>query len=97
MSALDPLETLYDAPRALTSRCRRRSHRSMARSRSPCNPGRPCVIGNFVTTLDGVVSLNVPANPVAARSVGSDQHDRMVMGLLRAVADVVIVGAGTLR
>jgi len=28
---------------------------------------------------------------------GFNQHDHLVMGLLRAIADAVIVGAGTLR
>ena len=28
---------------------------------------------------------------------GFNPHDRMVMGLLRAVADAVVIGAGTLR
>ena len=58
---------------------------------------RPYVISNFVTTLDGVVALNDPAHPSGGDISGSNTHDRMVMGLLRAVADAVIVGAGTLR
>jgi len=58
---------------------------------------RPYVISNFVTTLDGVVSLNVKGHLGGADISGCSAQDRMVMGLLRAVADVVIVGAGTLR
>jgi riboflavin biosynthesis pyrimidine reductase len=54
-------------------------------------------MGNFVTTLDGVASLSDPGLPGGGPISGSNPHDRMVMGLLRAVADVVIVGAGTLR
>jgi riboflavin biosynthesis pyrimidine reductase len=63
----------------------------------PVREGRPCVIGNFVTTLDGVASLSDPGRPGGGQISGSNPHDRMVMGLLRSVADAVIVGAGTLR
>ena len=63
----------------------------------PLHPGRPYVISNFVSTIDGVVSLDAPGKPVGDAISGSNQHDSMVMGLLRAVADLVVVGAGTLR
>jgi len=63
----------------------------------PEHAGRSYVIGNLVETLDGVVSLNVPGKAGGKEISGSNQHDRMVMGLLRAVADVIVVGAGTLR
>jgi riboflavin biosynthesis pyrimidine reductase len=63
----------------------------------PPHRGRPLVLSNFVTTLDGVVSLEAPGHEGGGPISGNDPHDRMVMGLLRAVADVVIVGAGTLR
>src|SRR4051794_871996 len=58
---------------------------------------RGSIIGNFVTTLDGVVSLGVPGQSGGGEISGFNQHDRMLMGLLRAVADAVVVGAGTLR
>lgn len=61
------------------------------------HPGRPYVISNFVSTLDGVVSLDAPGKAVGDVISGSNQQDNMVMGLLRAAADIVIVGAGTLR
>jgi riboflavin biosynthesis pyrimidine reductase len=59
--------------------------------------GRPYLIANFVETLDGVVSLGVPGHSGGGEISGFNPYDRMVMGLLRAVADAVIVGAGTLR
>ncbi len=65
--------------------------------RFPPHQDRPYVIGNFVSTLDGVVSLNVPGQSGGGPISGEFQQDRMVMGLLRAVADAVVVGAGTLR
>lgn len=57
---------------------------------------RPYLFSNFVTTLDGVVSLNVKGHASGGDISGFSVPDRMVMGLLRAIADVVIVGAGTL-
>ncbi|HEY8284855.1 MAG TPA: dihydrofolate reductase family protein [Chloroflexota bacterium] len=65
--------------------------------RLPVPAERPYIAANFVTTLDGVVSLNVPGHSGGGPISGFNQHDRMVMGLLRAVADAVIVGAGTVR
>jgi riboflavin biosynthesis pyrimidine reductase len=56
----------------------------------------PRVLSNFVSSLDGVVAVpSVAASPsVISRK---SEADRFVMGLLRAFADVVLVGAGTLR
>jgi riboflavin biosynthesis pyrimidine reductase len=55
----------------------------------------PCVYANFVQTIDGVVAI-----PDLARSnaviAGESEADRFVMGLLRAFADVVLVGSGTM-
>ena len=62
----------------------------------PPHPGRPYVIGNFVSTLDGAVALGGPRSGGGDIS-GQNPHDQMLVGLLRAVADVVIVAAGTLR
>jgi riboflavin biosynthesis pyrimidine reductase len=58
---------------------------------------RPLVIANFVSTLDGVVSYEIKNNSGGATISGSDLADRFIMGLLRASADAVMVGAGTLR
>jgi riboflavin biosynthesis pyrimidine reductase len=46
--------------------------------------------------MDGVVSLKVKGHEGGGDISGFSIQDRMVMGLLRAVADVVIAGAGTL-
>ena len=62
----------------------------------PPHVGRPYVVGNFVTTLDGVVALGTPYSGGGDIS-GKNRHDQVLMGLLRALADVVIVAAGTLR
>ena len=51
---------------------------------------------NFVTSLDGVVTLG--STPSAGSLIsGRNRADRFLMGLLRACADAVVVGAGTLR
>ena len=55
-----------------------------------------CVYANFVATIDGVVAL--PALRQSNKLIAdASQADRFVMGLLRACADVVLVGSGTLR
>jgi riboflavin biosynthesis pyrimidine reductase len=51
---------------------------------------------NFISSLDGVTSLPAPGGPGRVLR-GTCDADRFVMGLLRALADAVVVGAGTLR
>jgi len=54
------------------------------------------VYSNFVTSIDGVVALG--ATPSAGSVIsGRNPADRFLMGLLRACADAVLIGAGTLR
>jgi riboflavin biosynthesis pyrimidine reductase len=97
MSVLAPLEELFDAttgeelplPCALGS--------LYGPLRTPRHTARPHVIGNFVASLDGVVSLGIPGKAGGGEISGFNRHDRMVMGLLRAAADTVVIGAGTLR
>ena len=97
MNTLTPLESLFEMvpgdalplPPDLTH--------LYGRLAFPLHPDRAHVIGNFVTTLDGVVALKESAHTGGGDISGFNQHDKMVMGILRAVADAVIVGAGTLR
>lgn len=56
----------------------------------------PRVLANFVETIDGVVAMPDLERSNAMVSDESEA-DRFVMALLRAVADVVVVGSGTLR
>lgn len=63
----------------------------------PSPAGRPYVISNFVSTLDGVVSLGLPGKSGGGEISGFNRHDRALMGLLRAASEAVVVGAGTLR
>jgi riboflavin biosynthesis pyrimidine reductase len=92
-----PLESLFDAARGDDLPLPPDLSALYGPLRFPACDGRPYVIGNFVTTLDGVASLSATGLEGGGPISGSNPHDRMVMGLLRAVADAVIVGAGTLR
>ena len=97
MNALVPLEFLFDGERGSELPLPPDLAALYGRLQFPPHPGRPYVIGNFVTTLDGVVTLNEPGHAGGGDISGFNRHDQLVMGLLRAVADAVIVGAGTLR
>jgi riboflavin biosynthesis pyrimidine reductase len=59
--------------------------------------GRPYVIANFVSTLDGVISYQIKGDSGGSAISGSDPADRFIMGLLRASADAIMIGAGTLQ
>jgi riboflavin biosynthesis pyrimidine reductase len=62
----------------------------------PLGLEEPLLYANFVSTLDGVVAIPSIEGSNSLIAAGSD-GDRFVMGLLRAFADVVLVGSGTLR
>jgi riboflavin biosynthesis pyrimidine reductase len=97
MTGLAPLEALYDAAEGRDLPLPPDLAALYGQLRFPSHSGRPHVVGNVVTTLDGVVSLGVPGKAGGGDISGFNPHDRMVMGLLRAVADAVIIGAGTLH
>jgi riboflavin biosynthesis pyrimidine reductase len=97
MSDLRPFETLYDGSGGDELPLPRELSDLYGRLAFPLRSDRPYVIGNFVSTLDGVVALNAPGATGGGEISGFNEHDRMLMGLLRAVADAVVVGAGTLR
>lgn len=95
---LSPLETLFDAdltgkPLAMPPELAM----LYGKLQMPRQSDRSYIISNFVSTLDGVVSLNIPGHSGGSEISGGNQQDRMVMGLLRTAADAVVVGAGTLR
>src|SRR5437016_13100870 len=97
MSDLVPLEFLYEMESGSDLPLPSDLAILYGRLQFPPHPGRSYVIGNFVTTLDGVVTLNEPGHAGGGDISGFNRHDQVVMGLLRAMADAVIVGAGTLR
>jgi riboflavin biosynthesis pyrimidine reductase len=58
---------------------------------------RPVALyANFVQTIDGVVAIPGVESPGSLIS-GKSPADRLVMGILRASAGAVMIGAGTLR
>ncbi len=63
----------------------------------PLRPDRPTIAVNFVATLDGVVALDRVGATGGREISGGFEPDRFLMGLLRATADAVLVGAGTVR
>jgi riboflavin biosynthesis pyrimidine reductase len=97
VTGLSPLETLFEAnqhqelslPATLAS--------LYGPLRLPGPSGKAHVIGNFVTSLDGVVALSLSDQTGGGEISGYNTQDQMVMGILRSIADVIIVGAGTLR
>jgi riboflavin biosynthesis pyrimidine reductase len=88
---LDPLELLYDSPAAAPSELTPPLARLYG---GGLGFAGPTVFANFVASLDGSVAL--PGIPRSNELIsGASDGDRFVMGLLRALADVVVVGSGT--
>lgn len=52
---------------------------------------RPWILANFVSTIDGAAVVEGGSTAI------NDEDDRTMFGALRAVADFIVVGAGTLR
>ncbi len=96
VSTLASLKTLFETKRGKVVPLPPNLARLYGSLRMPLPRSHPHVFSNFVTTLDGVVSLNAKGHASGADISGFSAQDRMVMGLLRAIADVVIIGSGTL-
>jgi riboflavin biosynthesis pyrimidine reductase len=90
---IEPLELLYETDGLPTVELPRELARLHA---GDLGFHEPCVYANFVTTLDGVVAIPGMRNSNAFVARESDA-DRFLMGLLRAFADVVLIGSGVLR
>jgi riboflavin biosynthesis pyrimidine reductase len=93
MAALDPLELLYE----VDGLERLPLPGELARLHDG-DLGLPeeCLYANFVATIDGAVSI--PGMRGANAFIAGDSDaDRFLMGLLRAFADGVLIGAGVLR
>jgi riboflavin biosynthesis pyrimidine reductase len=97
VNALAPLQDLFDATTGEELPLPCSLANLYGRLRTPRQTARPHVIGNFVSSLDGVVSLGIPGKAGGGEISGFNPHDRMVMGVLRAAADAIVIGAGTLR
>src|ERR1700685_2333518 len=94
---LSPLDTLFETRHGRALRLTPNLTRLYGNFRMSQAPSRQHVFSNFVSTLDGLVSLQARGHDGGRDLSGSIIQDRMVMGLLRAIADVVIVGTGTLE
>jgi riboflavin biosynthesis pyrimidine reductase len=89
--ALEPFEVLYEADLP-AYKLPADLHHVYGRLGLPT----PVIYSNFVASLDGVVTLG--SKPSAGSIIsGKYPADRFLMGLLRACADAVVIGAGTLR
>jgi riboflavin biosynthesis pyrimidine reductase len=91
-----PLKTLLELQRGSIFPLPAKLARRYGTFRMDRTRARFHVFSNFVSTLDGVVSLQAKGHSGGGDISGFDAQDRMVMGLLRAAADVIIVGSGTL-
>ncbi len=91
-----PLRTLVDAGAGPALPLPPKLSRLYGTFRLPMPRSGFHVFSNFVSTLDGVVSLQVKGHSGGGDISGFSAQDRMVMGLLRAAADAVVVGSGTL-
>lgn len=94
--ALKPLQLLFGSKHGRLLPLSPRLTRLYGSFRMPSPASRPQIFSNFVSTLDGMVSLQSKGHSGGGDISGFSIQDRMVMGLLRAVVDVVIVGSGTL-
>jgi riboflavin biosynthesis pyrimidine reductase len=94
--AVEPLTTLFDeaSGEALPLPPELLELYGPLRLRS--RPERAHVFANFVASLDGIVSVDPPRGNGGQIS-GNNAQDLAIMGLLRAVADGVVIGAGNLR
>jgi riboflavin biosynthesis pyrimidine reductase len=100
------LEPLWDAPEPVVDAVDRRggllppplAARFPGELSIDLRADRPTVIANFVTSLDGVVAMGPGETSTGGAEIsGSSESDRLMMALLRGLADVVVIGAGTLR
>jgi riboflavin biosynthesis pyrimidine reductase len=90
--ALDPFDVLYEAADLPVFKL----PADLRHLYGPLGFEKRVVYSNFVSSLDGVVTLG--SKPSAGSIIsGKYPADRFLMGLLRACADAVLIGAGTLR
>jgi riboflavin biosynthesis pyrimidine reductase len=96
--AMEPIQTLYErepAPAEALSAPLRAIYGGGLEF-PQARAGRPYVIANFVSTLDGVISYDLPGQRGGGPVSGENEADHALMGLLRACSDVVIFGAKSL-
>ncbi|MGD0249153.1 MAG: dihydrofolate reductase family protein [Candidatus Limnocylindrales bacterium] len=101
-----PLESLWEAREPSTAPADRRggplppllARRHPGHLTIDLRDDRPTIVANFVSSLDGVVAMSPgDAGAGGGEISGFSDSDRFMMALLRGLADVVVVGAGTVR
>ncbi len=99
MKQLKRLETLFEADQgeALPLSGKLADVLAPLRLTTMGQPHAPSIIGNMVSTLDGVVALNSAGHMSGGDISGFNLYDQIMVGTLRALADAVIVGAETFR
>jgi riboflavin biosynthesis pyrimidine reductase len=93
---LTSLQTLFESSTGAVLPLPTRLERLYGTFRLPKSRSHMHVFSNFVSSVDGIVSLQERGHSGGGDISGFSIQDRMVMGLLRAAADVVVVGSGTL-
>ena len=92
MSALEPITVVYEREHLPRFKLPVELHRLYG---GDFGLPQSCVFANFVSTIDGVVAI--PSLRRSNRLISDDsESDRFVMALLRASADAILVGSGTL-
>src|SRR5438093_697676 len=92
-TTLHPLEVLYEAPELPAFEL---PDELAAVYGGPLGFTEPRLYANFVTSIDGVTAI--PHELQSSHLIaGASEGDRFLMGLLRACADALLVGAGTLQ
>ncbi|NJN17473.1 MAG: deaminase [Oscillochloris sp.] len=64
---------------------------------APAPADRPLVVTNFVASHDGRISFDLPKHSGGGSVSRGVPHDTWLMGLIRARADAILTGGGTLR
>jgi riboflavin biosynthesis pyrimidine reductase len=88
-----PLEVLFERGDALPLELPRELAGTYA---GTLGIARPRLFANFVSSVEGTVAFDGAGESGHVIS-GNSEADRFVMGLLRACADTVLIGASTLR
>jgi hypothetical protein len=83
MSGLAPFEALLRGPAGVAVPLPAELASIYGPLTFPSHASRPWVISNFVTTLDGVVSLAVPGKAGGREISGNNQHDRSARAVRR--------------
>jgi riboflavin biosynthesis pyrimidine reductase len=88
-----PLELLYEAPGLAAFNLPEELRHDYG---GPLGFEAPRLYANFVASADGVTAI--PSIPQSNKLIaGGSASDRFVMGLLRACADALVIGSGTLN